>query len=145
MKVNTALDIITVGEENIRTFTGGRDKFEEEFKEGIETINSWQQSEELGEVNFDYYEETGKTVTLSIGFINYWVVVNDLNEGFLYDQFESEEEFLKTDIDFEEISIMYEDEGHTWHDGFILMVDSDNKGVLTHLKTAVKDFFEENE
>ena len=43
MKVNTALDIITVGEENIRTFTGGRDKFEEEFKEGIETINSWQQ------------------------------------------------------------------------------------------------------
>ena len=34
MKISTALDIMLDKEENNKTFTGGRDKFEEEFEEG---------------------------------------------------------------------------------------------------------------
>lgn len=145
MKISTALDIMLHKDENNKTFTGGRDNFEKEFEEGIELINDWQQLEQLGEVGFDYYDETGKTVSLSIGFRNYWITMNDFEDGFLYSAFNSEEEYLEEEVDFENISIMYEDEGDTWHEDVFLKIDSDNKEVLSYLKTAIQDFFKENE
>lgn len=140
MKISTARDIMLGRDENSKYFTGGRDKFEKEFEEGVELINDWRQLEQLGEVYFNYYDETGKTVTLSIGFREYWVTMNDFEDGFLYDTFNSEE-----DVDFENISIMYEDDGDTWHEDIFLSLDSDNKEVLSYLKTAIQDFFKENE
>ena len=141
MKISTALDIMLDNDENNKTFTGGRDKFEKEFEEGIKLINDWQQLEQLGEVGFNYYDETGKTVSLSIGFRNYWVTMNDFEDRFLYNAFDSEEEYLEEEVDFENISIMYEDEGDTWHEDVYLSLDSDNREVLSYLKTAIKDFF----
>lgn len=145
MKISTALDIMLDNDENNKTFTGGRDKFEKEFEEGIKLINEWQQLEQLGEVGFDYYDDTKKTVSLSIGFRNYWVTMNDFEDGFLYSAFDSKEEYLEEDVDFENISIMYEDDGDTWHEDVFLSLDSDNKEVLSYLKTAIQDFFKENE
>lgn len=144
MKISTALDIMLDKEKNNKTFTGGRDKFEKEFEEGIKLINDWQQLEQLGEVGFNYYDETGKTVSLSIGFRNYWVTMNDFEDRFLYNAFDSEEEYLEEEVDFENISIMYEDEGDTWHEDVYLSLDSDNREVLSYLKTAIKDFFKGN-
>lgn len=144
MKISTALDIMLDKEKNNKTFTGGRDKFEKEFVEGIKLINDWQQLEQLGEVGFNYYDETGKTVSLSIGFRNYWVTMNDFEDRFLYNAFDSEEEYLEEEVDFENISIMYEDEGDTWHEDVYLSLDSDNREVLSYLKTAIKDFFKGN-
>lgn len=140
MKISTALDIILDNDENNKTFTGGRDKFEKEFEEGIRLIKHWQRLEQLGEVGFDYYDETGKTVSLSIGFRNYWVTKEDFRNELLYDIFDSEEE-----VDFGNISIMYEDEGDTWHEDIFLSLASDNKEVLSYLKTAIQDFFKEDE
>lgn len=146
MKISTALDIMLDKEENSKTFTGGRDKFEKEFEEGVELINDWQQLEQLGEVGFDYYDETGKTLSLSIGFRSYWVTMNDfIRDRFLYSAFDSKEEYLEEEVDFENISIMYEDEGDTWYEDIFLKTDSDNKEVLSYLKTAIQDFFKENE
>jgi len=145
MKISTALDIMIDKDESNKTFTGGRDKFEKEFEEGIRLINDWQQLEQLGEVGFDYYDDTEKTVSLSIGFRNYWITMNDFEDGFLYNAFDSKEEYLKEDVDFENISIMYEDDGDTWHEDVFLSLDSDNKEVLSYLKTAIQDFFKENE
>ena len=144
MKISTALDIMLDKEKNNKTFTGGRDKFEKEFEEGIKLINDWQQLEQLGEVGFNYYDETGKTVSLSIGFRNYWVTMNDFEDRFLYNAFDSEEEYLEEEVDFENVSIMYEDEGDTWHEDVYLSLDSDNREVLSYLKTAIKDFFKGN-
>ena len=141
MKISTALDIMLDNDENSKTFTGGRDKFEKEFEEGVKLINDWQQSGQLGEVGFDYYDETGKTVSLSIGFRNYWVTMNDFEDGFLYDTFNSKEEYLEEEVDFENISIMYEDDGETWHEDVFLGADSDNKNVLSYLKADIQDFF----
>ena len=145
MKISTALDIMLDKDRNSKTFTGGRDKFEKEFEEGIKLINDWQQLEQLGEVGFDYYDDTEKTVSLSIGFRNYWVTMNDFEDRFLYSAFDSKEEYLEEDVDFENISIMYEDDGDTWHEDIFLSLDSDNKEVLSYLKTAIQDFFKENE
>ena len=146
MKISTAIDIMLDKDENNKTFTGGRDNFEKEFEEGVRLINDWQQLKQLGEVGFDYYDETGKTVSLSIGFRNYWVTMNDFEDGFLYNTFDSKEEYLEEEVDFENISVMYEDEGDTWHeDDVFLEIDSDNKDVLSYLKTAIQDFFKENE
>ena len=39
---------------------------------------------------------------------------------------------------------MYEDEGDTWHEDVFLKIDSDNKDVLSYLKTAIQDFFKKN-
>ena len=144
MKISTALDIMLDKDKNSKTFTGGRDKFEKEFEEGLKLINDWRQLEQLGEVGFDYYDETGKTVSLSIGFRDYWVTMNDFEDGFLYNSFNSEEEYLEEEVDFENISIMYEDEGDTWHEDVFLKIDSDNKDVLSYLKTAIQDFFNKN-
>lgn len=145
MKISTALDIMLDNDENNKTFTGGRDKFEKEFEEGVRLIKNWQQLEQLGEVGFNYYDETGKTVSLSIGFRNYWVTMNDFEDKFLYDAFDSKEDYLEEEVDFENISIMYEDDGETWHEGIFLSLDSDNKEVLSYLKTAIQDFFKKNE
>ena len=148
MKIERALDIIAVNEENIENFTGGVKSFDKEFNEAIELVQKWQKEEELGEVNFDYYNETGKTITISIGFRNYWVTMNDVGEGFFFDEFESEEEYLDSEVDFEYITIMYEDEGDTEHDGFSLLIGdsereiSNNKAVIDFLKTTFKNFFE---
>lgn len=148
MKIEKALDIIAVNEENIESFTGGVKSFDKEFDEAIELVQKWQKEEELGEVNFDYYNETGKTITISIGFRNYWVTMNDFEEGFLFDEFESKEEYLDSEVDFEDITVMYEDEGDTEHDGFSLLVaDSErevsiNEVVIDFLKTTFKNFFE---
>ena len=148
MKIEKALDIIAVNEENIENFTGGVKSFDKEFNEAIELVQKWQKEEELGEVNFDYYNETGKTITISIGFRNYWVTMNDVGEGFFFDEFESEEEYLDSEVDFEYITIMYEDEGDTEHDGFSLLIGdsereiSNNKAVIDFLKTTFKNFFE---
>lgn len=144
MKISTALDIMLDNDENNKTFTGGRDKFEKEFEEGIRLIKNWQQLKQLGEVGFDYYDETGKTVSLSIGFRNYWVTMNDFEDKFLYDAFDSKEDYLEEEVDFENISIMYEDDGETWHEDVYLSLDSDNREVLSYLKTAIKDFFKRN-
>lgn len=144
MKISTALDIMLDKDKNSKTFTGGRDKFEKEFEEGLKLINDLRQLEQLGEVGFDYYDETGKTVSLSIGFRDYWVTMNDFEDGFLYNSFNSEEEYLEKEVDFENISIMYEDEGDTWHEDVFLKIDSDNKDVLSYLKTAIQDFFNKN-
>ena len=144
MKISTALDIMLDKKKNHKTFTGGRDKFEKEFEEGVELINDWRQLGQLGEVGFNYYDETGKTVSLSIGFRNYWVTMNDFEDGFLYNAFDSKEEYLEEDVDFENISIMYEDDGDTWHEDVFLKINSDNKEVLSYLKTAIQDFFKEN-
>ena len=144
MKISTALDIMLDNDENNKTFTGGRDKFEKEFEEGIRLIKNWQQLKQLGEVGFDYYDETGKTVSLSIGFRNYWVTMNDFEDKFLYDAFDSKEDYLEEEVDFENISIMYEDDGETWHEDVYLSLDSDNREVLSYLKTAIKDFFKGN-
>ena len=145
MKINTALDIMLDRDENSKAFTGGRDNFEKEFEEGIKLINDWQQLKQLGEVGFGYYDETGKTVSLSIGFRNYWVTMNDFEDGFLYNTFDSKEEYLEEEVDFENISVMYEDEGDTWHEDVFLSLDSDNREVLSYLKTAIQDFFKKNE
>lgn len=145
MKNSTALDIMLHNDENSKVFTGGRDKFDKEFEEGAKLINDWQQLEQLGEVGFDYYNDTGKTVSLNIGFRNYWVTMNDFENGFLYSAFDSKEEYLEEEVDFENISIMYENEGDTWHEDVFLSLDSDNKEVLSYLKTTIQDFFKENE
>ena len=109
-------------------------------------IKNWQQFEQLGEVGFDYYDETGKTVSLSIGFRSYWVTMNDfIRDRFLYSAFDSKEEYLEEEVDFENISIMYEDGGDTWYEDIFLSLDSDNKEVLSYLKTAIQDFFKKNE
>lgn len=145
MKISTALDIMLNKDENSKTFEGGRDKFDKEFEEGVKLINDWQQLEQLGEVGFNYYDETGKTVSLSIGFRDYWVSMNDFKNGFLYEDFGSKEEYLEEEVDFESISVMYEDNGDTWHEDICLMIDSDNKEILSYLKTSIQDFFKENE
>ena len=148
MKIEKALDIIAVNDENIENFTGGVKSFDEEFDEAIKLVQKWQKEEELGEVNFDYYNETGKTITISIGFRNYWVTMNDVDEGFFFDEFESEEEYLDSEVDFEYITVMYEDEGDTEHDGFSLLIGdnerevSNNEVVIDFLKTTFKNFFE---
>lgn len=148
MKIEKALDIIAVNEENIESFTGGVKSFDKEFDEAIELVQKWQKEEELGEVNFDYYNETGKTITISIGFRNYWVVMNDVDQGFFFDEFESEEEYLDSEVDFEYIAVMYEDDGDTEHDGFSLLIGdserevSNNEVVIDFLKTTFKNFFE---
>lgn len=148
MKIEKALDIIAVNKENIENFTGGVKSFEKEFDEAIELVQKWQKEEELGEVNFDYYNETGKTITISIGFRNYWTTMNDFEEGFLFDEFESKEEYLDSEVNFEYITVMYEDEGDTEHDGFSLLIGDgemevgNNKVVIDFLKTTFKDFFE---
>ena len=148
MKIEKALDIIAVNEENIENFTGGVKSFDKEFDEAIELVQKWQKEEELGEVNFDYYNETGKTITISIGFRNYWTIMNDFEEGFLFDEFESKEEYLESEVDFEYITVMYEDEGDTEHDGFSLLIGdgererSNNEVVIDFLKTTFKNFFE---
>lgn len=148
MKVEKALDIIAVNEENIESFTGGVKSLDKEFDEAIELVQKWQKEEELGEVNFDYYSETGKTITISIGFRNYWVTMNDVGQGFFFDEFESEEEYLDSEVDFEYITIMYEDEGDTEHDGFSLLVgdggreESNNKAIIDFLRVTFKNFFE---
>lgn len=148
MKIEKALDIIAVNEENIENFTGGVKGFDKEFDESIELIQKWQKEEELGEVNFDYYNETGKTITISIGFRNYWVIMNDVEEGFFFDEFESKEEYLDSEVNFEYITVMYEDEGNMEHDGFSLLIGDgerevgNNEVVIDFLKTTFKDFFE---
>ena len=148
MKIEKALDIIAVNDENVKSFTGGVKSFDKEFDEAIELVQKWQKEEELGEVNFDYYSETGKTITISIGFRNYWVVMNDVDQGFFFDEFESEEEYLDSKVDFEYITVMYEDEGDTEHDGFSLLVGdgererSNNEVIIDFLKTTFKNFFE---
>ena len=148
MKIEKALDIIAVSEENVESFTGGIKSFDKEFDEAIELVQKWQKEEELGEVNFDYYNETGKTITISIGFRNYWVTMNDVDQGFFFDEFESEEEYLDSKVDFEYITVMYEDEGDTEHDGFSLLVGDgerevgNNEVVIDFLKTTFKNFFE---
>ena len=124
MKNSTALDIMLHNDENSKVFTGGRDKFDKEFEEGVKLINDWQQLEQLGEVGFNYYDETGKTVSLSIGFRDYWVTMNDFKNGFLYEDFGSKEEYLEEEVDFENISVMYEDDGDTWHEDVFLSLDS---------------------
>lgn len=148
MKIEKALDIIAVSEENIENFTGGVKSLDKEFDEAIELVQKWQKEEELGEVNFDYYSETGKTITISIGFRNYWVTMNDVDQGFFFDEFESEEECLDSEVDFEYITVMYENEGDTEHDGFSLLIGdgerevSNNERVIDFLKTTFKNFFE---
>ena len=148
MKIEKALDIIAVNDENVESFTGGVKSLDKEFDEAIELVQKWQKEEELGEVNFDYYNETGKTITISIGFRNYWVTLNDVDQGFFFDEFESEEEYLDSEVDFEYITVMYEDEGDTEHDGFSLLIgDSErevgnNEVVIDFLKTTFKNFFE---
>ncbi len=148
MKIEKALDIIAVNEENFENFTGGVKRFDKEFDEAIELIQKWQKEEELGEVNFDYYNETGKIITISIGFRNYWVIMNDIEEGFFFDEFESKEEYLDSEVNFEYITVMYEDEGDTEHDGFSLLIGDgerevgNNEVVIEFLKTTFRDFFE---
>ena len=148
MKIEKALDIIAVNEENIENSTGGVKSFDKEFDEAIELVQKWQKEEELGEVNFDYYNETGKTITISIGFRNYWVTMNDVGQEFFFDEFESKEEYLDSEVDFEYITVMYEDEGDTEHDGFSLLIGdserevSNNEVVIDFLKTTFKNFFE---
>lgn len=148
MKIEKALDIIAVSEENVESFTGGVKSFDKEFDEAIKLVQKWQKEEELGEVNFDYYNETGKTITISIGFRNYWVTIDDIDQGFFFDEFESEEEYLDSEVDFEYITVMYEDEGDTEHDGFSLLIGdserdrSNNEVVIDFLKTTFKNFFE---
>lgn len=148
MKIEKALNIIAVSEENFKTFTGGVKNFDKEFDEAIRLVQKWQKEEELGQVNFNYYNETGKTVTISIGFRDYWVTMNDVEEGFFFDEFESEEEYLDSEVNFEYITVMYEDEGETEHDGFSLLIGDgeieagNNKVVIDFLKTTFKDFFE---
>lgn len=148
MKIEKALNIIAVSEENFKTFTGGVKNFDKEFDEAIRLVQKWQKEEELGQVYFDYYNETGKTVTISIGFRDYWVTMNEVEEGFFFEEFESEEECLDSEVNFEYITVMYEDEGDTEHDGFSLLVGDgemevgNNKVVIDFLKTTFKDFFE---
>lgn len=148
MKIEKALDIIAVNEENFENFTGGVKRFDKEFDEAFELIQKWQKEEELGEVNFDYYNETGKMITISIGFRNYWVIMNDIEEGFFFDEFESKEEHLDSEVNFEYITVMYRDEGNTEHDGFSLLIGDgerevgNNEVVIDFLKTTFKDFFE---
>ena len=148
MKIEKALDIIAVNEENFENFTGGVKRFDKEFDEAIELIQKWQKEEELGEVNFDYYNETGKAITISIGFRNYWVIMNDIEEGFFFDEFESKEEYLDSEVNFEYITAMYRDEGNTEHDGFSLLIGDgerevgNNEVVIDFLKTTFRDFFE---
>ena len=148
MKIERALDIITANEENVESFTGGVKNFDKEFDEAIELVQKWQKEGELGEVNFDYYSETGKTVTISIGFRNYWVTINDIEQDFFFDEFESEEEYLDGEVDFEYITVMYENEGHTEHDGFSLLIGDSNREVSNNevitdfLKVTLKNFFE---
>lgn len=144
MKISTALDIMLHKDENSKTFIGGQDKFDKEFEEGVKLINDWQQLEQLGEVDFNYYDKTGKTVSLSIGFREYWVTMNDFKDGYLYEDYDSKEEYLEEEVDFENISIMYENDGDTWHEDIFLEMDSDNKDVLLYLKTAIQDFFKGN-
>ena len=149
MKIEKALDIIAVNEENVESFNGGVKSFDKEFDEAIELVQKWQKEEELGEVNFDYYNETGKTVTISIGFRNYWVTMNDVGQEFFFDEFESKEEYLDSEVDFEYVTVMYEDEGDTEHDGFSLLIGdgereiSNNEVVIDFLKTTFKNFFED--
>lgn len=148
MKIEKALDIIAVYEDNFESFTGGVKRFDKEFDEAIEIIQKWQKEEELGEVNFDYYNETGKTITISIGFKGYWVIMNDIEEGFFFDEFESKEEYLDSEVNFEYITVTYENEDNIEHDGFSLLIGDgerevgNNEVVIDFLKTTFKDFFE---
>lgn len=147
--VNEAIEKISIGQYAIETFRNVNN-IDKDIKKAIEILKTWQKKKQLGEVYFNYYEQTGKTATLSIAFNAYDILINDLDQNFVeFEEYELKEE-MGEDY-WESVSIQFEDEGDTWHDDILLLIEKNkndsvfNKAKVNYLTSQLKEHFGKKE
>lgn len=112
---------------------GSLESINEDMKEAIEFIEELQSSKELGEVFIDYYNETGKTVVLSIGLRSYQTVLNDIEVEHINI---SDELYMNDEVDFGSVVAMYEDEGNSYFEDIFVAGED--------LERKIKEYFLSN-
>lgn len=134
MKSIKAIEIMGSGKETTEYYNNFKN-METEINEGFKDIQKLQLHNKLGEVRFNYYSETGKTVTLSIGFMDYFTVLNDIDMELL--EYDNDDE-----VEFGLVSIMYEDEGDTYNESYYVdLKKQDFKNITKKYKKDVEEFF----
>lgn len=149
MKIKEALEIITSGKENKVLFKE-IGSIENDIEKSIESIKEWVSRGELGEVSFSG-ENLDKSVTISIGFQDYWSTVNEWSRGYInYTKDKDEvDEILAEELYFNDIYVSFEEDGNWYHDYYHLR-DSDIESGYTYeefeyIGNTIKEFFLNNE
>lgn len=145
LTVEKAMEQISLGNYEVESLSD-IGNIDSDIKKAIGIMREWQEKKVLGEVHFSYYDQTGKTVTLSTVFITYDVLTNDLDQGFLdYEDYEMKDELDKSY--WENVSIQFEDEGVTYHDDILLLIEKGdmekvhNKANIDYLSSQIKEHF----
>lgn len=138
MKIEEAVKMMSNGEELFDYY----DNFEElslEVEKGFSSIQDWQLRGKLGEVGFNYYSETGKTVTLSVGFMDYFTTLNDIDMNLV--EYDDDE-----DVEFGVVFVVYENEGDTYNESYYVNLKEKNfEEVTERYKEEVVSFFKQND
>lgn len=136
MKIGKAVDIIDSGGEKFEKISQDVTNINEDIGKALHTIKEWSSKGILGETQLDYYIDTGKTVTLSVAFREYWSFINGVDVQYSP---EEQEEYFESEVDFKKIYVTFEDEGDQFEE--VIQLDlREEQEVLEYLTVSIKDF-----